>query len=81
VAGTTLLADRLSAGERGRAQGFNDFLMGGVSAAGSVLSGAVFAAAGYTWMAACGGVVSAILLAVALAVDATPRADRATAPA
>ena len=81
VAGTTLLADRLSAGERGRAQGFNDFLMGGVSAAGSVLSGAVFAAAGYTWMAVCGGVVAAILLAVALAAGARPRADRAAAPA
>ena len=81
VAGTTLLADRLTAGERGRAQGFNDFLIGGVSAAGSVLSGAVFAGAGYTWMAACGGVVSAVLLAVALAVGATPRADRAAAPA
>lgn len=81
VAGTTLLADRLTAGERGRAQGFNDFLIGGVSAAGSVLSGAVFAGAGYTWMAACGGVVSALLLAVALAFGATARADRATAPA
>ena len=81
VAGTTLLADRLTAGERGRAQGFNDFLIGGVSAAGSVLSGAVFASAGYTWMAACGGVVSAILLAVALAAGATPRTDPAAAPA
>jgi len=67
VAGTTLLADRLLTGERGRAQGLNDFLIGAVSAAGSVLSGAVFAAAGYTWMAACGGVVSLILLALALA--------------
>ena len=81
VAGTTLLADRLTAGERGRAQGLNDFLIGGVSAAGSVLSGAVFAGAGYAWMAACGGGVSAILLAVVLAVGAAPRADRAAAPA
>jgi MFS family permease len=66
VAGSTLLADRLTAGERGRAQGFNDFLMGAVSAAGSILSGAVFAAFGYTWMAVCGGVVAAVLLLVAL---------------
>ncbi len=81
VAGTTLLADRLTAGERGRAQGFNDFLIGAVSAAGSLLSGAVFARAGYAWMAACGGVVSAILLAVALAAGGAPRAERAAAPA
>jgi MFS family permease len=81
VAGSTLLADRLTAGERGRAQGFNDFLMGSVSAAGSVLSGAVFAAAGYAWMAACGGLVAAILLAVVLAVGARPRANPAATPA
>ena len=66
VAGSTLLADRLTAGERGRAQGVNDFLIGAVSAAGSLLSGAVFAAAGYAWMAALGGVVSIALLATAL---------------
>jgi len=66
VAGSTLLADRLNAGERGRAQGVNDFLIGAVSAAGSLLSGAVFAAAGYAWMAACGGLVSIALLATAL---------------
>jgi MFS family permease len=81
VAGTTLLADRLTAGERGRAQGFNDFLIGGASAAGSVLSGAVFASSGYAWMAALGAAVAAVLLAVALAFGATPRADRAAAPA
>ena len=74
VAGTTLLADRLTAGERGRAQGVNDFLIGAVSALGSLLSGAVFAAFGYGWMAACGGVVAAGLLAVALA--AGPRSRR-----
>jgi MFS family permease len=72
VAGSTLLADRLTAGERGRAQGFNDFLIGAVSAGGSLLSGWVFAAAGYAWMAACGGVVAALLLVAAVA--ASPRA-------
>ena len=79
VAGTTLLADRLTAGERGRAQGFNDFLIGAVSAAGAVLSGAIFAGAGYTWMAACGAVVSVVLLAAALAgmrgFDWSPQRD------
>lgn len=74
VAGSALLADRLTAGERGRAQGFNDFLIGAVSAGGSLLSGAVFAAFGYTWMAALGGAVSVALLALALA--AAPRAKR-----
>jgi MFS family permease len=72
VAGSTLLADRLTAGERGRAQGFNDFLMGAVSAAGSILSGAVFAAFGYTWMAVCGGVVATVLLLVALLFERSP---------
>jgi MFS family permease len=67
VAGSTLLADRLTAAERGRAQGFNDFVIGAVSAAGSLLSGAVFAAFGYGWMAALGGAVSAALLVAALA--------------
>lgn len=73
VAGSALLADRLDPGERGRAQGFNDFLIGATSAAGSLLSGAVFAAAGYAWVAALGAAVSAGLAAVAVAA---PRARR-----
>lgn len=73
VAGSTLLADRLGAAERGRAQGFNDFLIGGVSALGSVLSGAVFAAAGYGRIAALGVAVSAGLLAAAIAQARRPR--------
>ena len=79
VAGSTLFADRLTAAERGRAQGVNDFLIGAVSAAGSLLSGAVFAAGGYGWMAACGGAVAAALLACALV--ALPRAKRFDWPA
>ena len=80
VAGSTLLADRLAAVERGRAQGFNDFLMGSVSAAGAALSGVVFANAGYAWMAVCGGIVAAALLVCAVASGARG-ADRAPAPA
>jgi len=55
VGGSSLLADQLAPAERGRAQGFNDFLMGAASAAGSLGSGWVFAAVGYGAM----GVVAA----------------------
>jgi MFS family permease len=76
VAGSTLLADRLHAGERGRAQGVNDFLIGAVSAAGSLLSAAVFAAFGYAWMAVLGGVVAAgLLAAVRVAASRAQRFD------
>ena len=50
-----------------------------MSAAGSLLSGAVFAAFGYAWMAAGGGVVSALLLAVALTMG-TARAPAGRRP-
>jgi MFS family permease len=66
VGGSTLFADRLEPAERGRAQGVNDFVMGGVSAAGSLLSGTVFAAFGYSRLAAVGLAVAAALLAAAL---------------
>jgi hypothetical protein len=70
VAGTTLLADRLAPGERGRAQGFNDFLVGSVSALGSVATGAVFAAAGYVAVAALGAAVAVALAGVAVLAPA-----------
>jgi MFS family permease len=47
VGGSSLLADQLAPAERARVQGFNDFLMGAASAAGSLGSGWVFAAVGY----------------------------------
>ena len=75
VAGTTLLSDRLAPAERGRAQGFNDFVIGGVSAVGSVSSGAVFAGFGYGSTALAGAVVSAGLAAAALAWWRRPRFD------
>jgi MFS family permease len=53
VGGSTLLADQLSPGERARTQGVNDFLLGLSSAAGSLLSGIIFASLGY---AAVGGI-------------------------
>ena len=57
VGGSSLLADQLSPDERARTQGFNDLLMGLVAAAGSFVSGHVFAAVGYGTM----GLISAAL--------------------
>ncbi|MCE9645956.1 MAG: MFS transporter [Chloroflexi bacterium] len=51
VGGSTLLADQLSPDERARTQGFNDLLVGLASAVGSLGSGFIFAALGYSVMA------------------------------
>ncbi len=51
VGGSTLLADQLSPSERARTQGFNDLLVGLASAAGSLSSGFIFSAFGYSMMA------------------------------
>lgn len=64
VGGSSLLADQLSPDERARTQGFNDLLMWVVAAAGSFLSGQMFAAVGYGTM----GVISAALAGVPLAL-------------
>jgi MFS family permease len=47
VGGSALLADHLTPKERSRAQGFNDLLIGLVSAIGSLASGVVFASMGF----------------------------------
>lgn len=44
IGGSALLADQLSPAERSRTQGFNDLLVGMVSALGSLGSGAIYAA-------------------------------------
>lgn len=51
VAGSALLADQLSPGERAKTQGFNDLLLNLASAIGQVVSGVVYAAHGYGVMA------------------------------
>jgi MFS family permease len=51
VGGSTLLADQLSPAERARTQGTNDLLVGLASATGSLSSGLIFAALGYSVMA------------------------------
>jgi MFS family permease len=66
VGGSTLLADQLSPDERARTQGFNDLLVGFASAAGSLGSGLVFAAVGYSAMAWLGAAVALVPLLLAL---------------
>jgi MFS family permease len=66
VGGSSLLADQLSPNERARVQGFNDLLMGLVAAAGSFMSGHVFAAVGYSTMGVISAVVSLIPLGLAV---------------
>ena len=60
VAGSTLLADQLSPGERAKTQGFNDLMLNLTSAGSQVISGVVYAVGGY-------GVVSLAAAAAALA--------------
>ncbi|HMK08591.1 MAG TPA: hypothetical protein VK449_06120 [Anaerolineales bacterium] len=52
--------------ERSRTQGINDLLVSAASAIGSLASGVVFAALGYSAMAAVGAVVAAIPLVLAV---------------
>lgn len=79
VGGSSLLADQLSPAERARTQGFNDLLIGLSSAVGSLLSGVVFAAAGYAAMGLVGAIVSLVPLTLALALRQRPLAAT-TAP-
>jgi MFS family permease len=62
VAGSALLSDQLSTGERARTQGFNDLLVGAASALGSLASGLIFARWGYGVLNAIGGLLTLIPL-------------------
>ncbi len=66
VAGSTLLADQLSPGERAKTQGFNDLMLNLGSAVSQVVSGVVYAVGGYGIMAlaAAAAAVAPLLLAV-----------------
>jgi MFS family permease len=66
VGGSALLADQLSPLERSRTQGANDLLVGLASAIGSLGSGIVFAASGYTVIAIVSGVLALIPLLMTL---------------
>lgn len=62
VAGSALLGDQLRPAERGRIQGINDLLVGAASAVGSLASGVLFRAAGFSGLALVGAAVAVILL-------------------
>ncbi len=64
VGGSSLLSDQLSPDERARTQGFNDLLIGLVSATGSLGSGIVFASAGYNLMGLVGAMAAFIPIAL-----------------
>jgi MFS family permease len=66
VGGSSLLADQLSPAERAKTQGFNDLLIGLVSAAGSFGSGIVFAAVGYGVMGVIGAAAALVPLGLTL---------------
>ena len=66
VGGSSLLADQLAPDERGRTQGFNDLLMGLVAASGSIISGFVFTAVGYSTMVTMFAGISLAPLALAV---------------
>lgn len=66
VGGSSLLADQLTPTERARTQGFNDLLIGLVSATGSLGSGVVFAAVGYGAMGVVGAVAAIVPLVFTL---------------
>ena len=66
VGGSTLLADQLSPAERSRTQGVNDLLVGLASAIGSLGSGLVYAASGYSIINLAAGALSLLPLVVIL---------------
>jgi MFS family permease len=66
VGGSALLADHLTPKERSRTQGFNDLLIGLVSAIGSLGSGVVFASMGYVMVNVVGAAFVVMVLAVTL---------------
>jgi MFS family permease len=72
VGGSTLLADQLAPSERAKTQGFNDLLIGLVSAVGSLSSGVLFAAMGYATI----GVIGAFAAFGALALTVGWQARR-----
>ncbi len=69
VGGSALLADRLTPAEKGRTQGVNDLVMGGVAASASLGAGMLFAVSGYGAIGI-GGAVMTALLALGLILTA-----------
>jgi MFS family permease len=80
VGGSSLLSDHLRPEERGRTQGINDLLISLGSAVGSLGSGVVFAAVGYSVMGAVGACLALLPLGMALAWIRRQGPRPATAP-
>jgi MFS family permease len=66
VAGSALLADQLSPGERAKTQGCNDLLLNLTSAASQVISGVIYAVGGYGVMALAAAAASLVPLTLAI---------------
>ncbi len=66
VAGSTLLADQLSPGERAKTQGFNDLLLNLSSGASQIGSGVVYAAGGYGIMGLAAAAAAVVPLGLAI---------------
>ena len=66
VAGSTLLADQLSPGERAKTQGFNDLLLNLCSGASQIGSGVVYAAGGFGVMGVAGAAIALVPLGLAV---------------
>ena len=64
VGGSALLADHLNPKERSRTQGFNDLLIGLVSAIGSLGSGVVFASLGFVMVNVMGAAFVLVVIVV-----------------
>jgi MFS family permease len=62
IGGSVLLADHLTPPERARIQGINDLLVGVTAGSASLVSGIVYAGAGFGIMSWSGAAVSALLL-------------------
>jgi MFS family permease len=65
VAGSTLLADQLSPGERAKTQGVNDLLLNLSSGVSQILSGLIYAAGGYGVMALTAAAMAVVPLGLA----------------
>jgi MFS family permease len=66
VGGSALLSDQLSPSERAKTQGFNDLLIGLVSATGSLFSGVIFATTGYASVGIIGALAAFSTLALTM---------------
>ena len=78
VAGSTLLADQLSPGERAKTQGFNDLMLNLASGASQIASGVVYAAGGFGVMGLAAAAMAVIPLGLAIWWQARGRRGQTT---